>query len=185
MSNQISDLGRSALEAVQSLFLSLFTRSLDTRFLDFSLDVGRAELVINSKEESSSGEVGIYKGSYRWPYLKADLAAVVPHPLAVEVSYPLTFRQLRTQLLTRYQIAMEEGELALMVDGVGLMDDDNIATPLLNQYGQFHLYATAQSGRFVAGSRMSLIFLQPGKRVPLRALFDVKSPNMLGALVGT
>lgn len=183
MSNQVTDLSRSALEAVVSLFLSVFTRQLDVNFVDFALDVGTAELVITSREESASGAVGIYKGAYRWPYLKADLSTVLPYPLAVETAYPLTFRQLRAQLLTRYQISLEEGEVALTVGGAGLMDDDVISTPLLNQYGQFYLYATSQSGRFVAGTRMSLIFLQPGRRVPLRALFDTKHTSLLDPLV--
>lgn len=183
MSNQISDLGRSALEVVVGLFLNVFSRPLNQNFVEYSLDVATSELVITSKEESSSGEVGIYKGSYRWPYLKANLNTALPHPLAVELAYPLTFRQLRAQLLTRYQIAVDEGELALTVGGEGLEDNDTINVPLLNQYGQFHLYATAQSGRFVAGSRMTLIFLQPGSRLPLRALFDTKQPAVLDVLV--
>lgn len=183
MSNQITDLGRSALEAVVALFLNVFTRPLNQSFVEYSLDVATSELVITSKEESASGEVGIYKGSFRWPYIKANLSTVLPHPLAVELAYPLTFRQLRAQLLTRYQIAFEEGELATSVGGPGLMDNDVISTPLINQFGQFHLYATAQSGRFVAGSRMSLVFLQPGSRIPLRALFDTKQTDMLGTLV--
>ncbi len=184
MSNlsQIIDLGKTALDAVISLFYLHFTRTLDPRFVNFSLDVQNSELIITSRDESSSGEVGIYRGEYRWPYAKANLSLVCPHPLVVQAEYPMTFRQLRSQLLTRYQIVLEEGEFSLTNGGAGLMDDDNIATPLINQYGQFYLYATAQSGRFQAGSRMTLIFIQPGRRVPLRGLFDLKAPNVLGEL---
>ncbi len=184
MSNlaQIIDLGKSALDAVIALFFTHFTRPLDSRFVDFSLDVNSSELIITSKEESSSGEVGIYRGQYRWPYQKADLSLVIPHPLAIQAEYPMTFRQLRSQLLTRYQIVLEENEVSLANGGPGLTDDDNIATPLINQFGQFHLYATENSGRFQAGTRMTLIFIQPGRRIPLRALFDVRAPDALGVL---
>jgi hypothetical protein len=182
--NTPTDLWRPALDMIVDLFFATFMRPINRDFVEFSLDVATSELVITSKEESASGEVGIYKGSYRWPYLKANLSLVLPHPLAVEVAYPLTFRQLRQQLLTRYQINLEEGEVALTVGGPGLMDNDNITTPLINQYAQFHLYATAQSGRFQTGSRMSLIFLQPGGRVPLRGLLDTIHSNPLAALVG-
>lgn len=181
----ISAMGRTALEAVQNLFLAVFTRPLDTRFVDFSLDTRSSELVITSKEESDSGEVGIYRGAWRWPYRKANLDSVLPYPLAVQVEYPLTFRALRAQLLSRYQILLEENEFALTVGGTPLVDDSLVAAPLMNQYGQFYLYATESSGRFMAGTKLQLVFLQPTKRVPLRALFDLKAPDALGALVGT
>lgn len=180
----ISALGRSALEAVKNLFLAVFTRPLDQRFIDYSLDASRSELVITSKEESDSGEVGIYRGAYRWPYKKANLDTILPYPLALTVEYPLTFRALRAQLLSRFEILLEENEFALTVNGTPLVDDSLVATPLMNQYGQFYLYATANSGRFVAGSKLQLIFLQPSKRIPLRALFDLKAPDGLGVLVG-
>lgn len=179
-----TDLWRPALDMIIDLFIGQFMRPLNRDFVEFSLDVASSELVITSKEESASGEVGIYKGSYRWPYIKANLSTVLPHPLVVELEYPLTFRQLRQQLLTRYQISLEEGEMALTVGGAGLVDNDNITTPLINQYAQFHLYATAQSARFQAGSRMSLIFLQPSRRIPLRGLLDTIHANPLNALVG-
>lgn len=180
----ISALGRTALEAVKNLFLAVFTRALDTRFVDFSVDSARSELVITSKEESESGEVGIYRGTFRWPYTKANLDSILPYPLAIQADYPLTYRSLRAQLLTRYQILLEENEFSLTPNGTPLVDDSQVATPLMNQYGQFYLYATVSSGRFVANSKLQLVFLQPTKRVPLRGLFDLKAPDGLGALVG-
>ncbi len=180
----ISALGRTALEAVKNLFLAVFTRTLDTRFVDFSLDAQRSELVITSKEESDSGEVGIYRGVYRWPYGKANLDSILPYPLAVQVEYPLTFRSLRAQLQSRYQIYLEENEFALTVGGTPLVDDSLLDSPLQNQYGQFRLYATTNSARFTAGSTLQLIFIQPTKRVSLRTLLDIKAPDGLGVLVG-
>lgn len=184
MSNlsQLVDLSKSALDAAIQLFFAHFSRPLDTRFINFSLDVNAGELIITSREESADGQVGIYRGTFRWPYLKSDLALALPHPLVVQAEYPMTFRQLRAQLVSRYQIVLEENEFSLTSGGPGLVDDSNIATPLMDQYGQFYLYATNASGRFIAGTRMSLIFLQPGRRVPLRALLDVRAEDGLGTL---
>lgn len=180
----IGRLSATALEVVVELFLSILTRPLRREHLRFELDTATSELVITALDSTASGEAGIYKGTTRWPYVKADLALVMPHPLAVEVSYPLTFRQLRAQMLSRYDFLLEENEFALKPNGAGLMDDSNIATPLINQYGQFHLYATEQSGRFKAGSKITLIFIQPGRRIPLRGLFDVETGDILKALTG-
>lgn len=178
----IRQLGVSALEAVTGLFLASLTRPLNTDFVQFELDVTSGQLVIAARSESDGGVAGTYRGSYRWDYRKANLNLVIPHPLAVEVQYPLTFRQLRTQVMSRYGIYLEEKEFSLTDGGPGLEDDDILNTPLLNEYGQFRLYATDQSGRFVAGSSFALIFLQPHTRVPLRGLFDVNNPNPLGVL---
>lgn len=179
----VSQLGTTAIEAVKALFYSVFTRTLDARFVDFSLDAAASELVIVSKDESSDGQVGRYRGSYRWPYTKANLNSLVPYPLAVQAEYPMTFRQLRSQLMTRYNIFLEENEFSLTTgNNVGLVEDSVLATPLMNAYGQFSLYATVNSGRFVAGSSLTMIFVQPNRRIPLRALFDLKAPNILGEL---
>ncbi|WJJ55127.1 hypothetical protein [Xanthomonas phage RTH11] len=184
MSNlsRISSLSRTALEAVQNLFLAVFTRSIDTRFVDFSLDRQNSELIITSKEESESGEVGIYRGAYRWPYNKASLNTSVPFPLAVQVEYPLTFRALRAQLLARYEILLEENEFAMTLGGTPLVDDSLLDQPLLMEFGQFKLYATSSSGRFVAGTYLTLVFVQPNKRISLRSLFDTTKTDLLGSL---
>lgn len=184
MSNlsQLIDLSKNALDAAIHLFFVHFNRPLDTRFINFSLDANSGELIVASREESADGQVGIYRGTFRWPYNKADLALALPHPLVVQAEYPMTYRQLRAQLLSRYQIVLEEHEFSLTSGGAGLVDDDNIVTPLINQFGQFHLYATNASGRFIANTRFSLIFIQPGRRVPLRALLDVRAGDGLGTL---
>ncbi|QVD49364.1 hypothetical protein LUCX_294 [Xanthomonas phage vB_XciM_LucasX] len=186
MSNlsQFSVLSKTALEAVVNLFYYVFTRTLNRDFVEFALDTTTSELVITSKQESASGEVGIYRGSYRWPYGKASLQQVLPHPLAVEIAYPVSFRLLRQQLLTRYEFLVEEGELDVVQDGVGLQDDQTVSADLANSYGQLRLYATSKSGRFVANSYLTLMFIQPNTRIPLRALLDFKSGPTLGAMVG-
>lgn len=182
MSNANNGLGKTALEAVKAMFLAVFSRPLNTNFVNFQLDVSSGELIVSARDESDSGEVGIYRGIFRWPYTKASLNVACPNPLAVEVEYPLTFRQLRAQLVSRYDLVLEENEVSLTNGGAGLLDDSILATPLMNEYGQFRLYATATSGRFVAGTYLSLIFIQPHTRIPLRALFDFKSQGALGVL---
>lgn len=182
MSNAINGLGKTALEAAKAMFLAVFSRPLNTNFVNFQLDASSGELIVSARDESDSGEVGIYRGVFRWPYNKVSLNTVCPNPLVVEVEYPLTFRQLRAQLLARYDFVLEENEVALTNGGVGLMDDNHLATPLMNEYGQFRLYATGASGRFVAGTYLSLIFIQPNSRVPLRALLDFRSQGALGVL---
>lgn len=181
MSNTIG-LGKTALEAVKAMFLAAFSRTLNTNFVHFQLDASSGELIIAARDESDSGEVGIYRGVFRWPYNKASLNVACPNPLVVEIGHPLTFRQLRMQLQSRYDILLEENDVSLTVGGAGLLDDSILATPLMNEYGQFRLYATAASGRFLAGTYLSLIFIQPHTRVPLRALFDFKSQDALGIL---
>jgi hypothetical protein len=182
---QISTLSRTALDAVINLFFFVFTRALDRNFVEFALDTQTSELVITAREESPSGEVGIYRGVHRMPYQKAVLQSIVPYPLAVEFGYPLTYRQLRQQLTTRHQILIEEGEFAVAAGGEGMVDDDIISVPLLNDYAQFKIYATGDSGRFVKDSYMTLIFLQPNRRIPLRAILDIKSGPVLKPLMGS
>ena len=184
MSNQITSIGLhlSALETVKALFLATFTRPLEERFLNFTLDVANSRMTISAKTESQEGESSLYRGVAQFLYVKASLNVVVPHPLAVEFPYPMTFRQLRSQLLTRYNFLVEEGELALSANGPGLLDDTLISQPLASEYVQLRLYATVTSGRFTAGSSMGLIVLQPQRRVPLTALVDVNAPDVLNVL---
>jgi hypothetical protein len=180
--NILNLLSRPGLEVVRDLFLHNFNRPLQTKFVRFILDPIHSELVISSLDESSDGEVGIYRNEYRWPYLKADLAVLLPYPMAVQFNYPLTFRQLRPQLLSRYGILLEENEFSLSAGAIPLTDDDIVDSTLVNHYGQFHLYAHANSGRFKENSTLSLIFIQPDRRVPLRALFDLKVPGILNVM---
>ena len=175
-------LSRSSLEAVKEQFLALFTRPLRTEFIDFSLDAPQSQLILTARAESDSGEASTYRGSYRWTYVKANLATVLPHPLAVEHVYPMTYRQLRSQLRSRYGLHLEEHELAETNGGVGLVDDSIIDVPLAETYIQLHLYATPQSARFVTGSTLRLLLIQPHRRVPLTALLDHNAPQALNVL---
>lgn len=173
--NQLSALGKTALEAVVEMFFSVFTRELDRNHVRFELDVANSELIITSLDQTASGATGIYRGTARVPYLKADLSQVCPYPLAVQATYPVTFRELRAQLRSRYDIILEQGEMATKLNGTPLTDEMTISEPLMAEYGQFKLYATQFSGRYRAGTSMTLIFIQPNKRVPLSALLDLEN----------
>lgn len=181
--NQISALGKNALDAVVDLFFSVFTREIDRNHVRFELDVANSELVITSLDQTAGGTTGIYRGTARVPYLKADLSQVCPVPLAVQTTYPVTFRELRAQLRTRYDIVLEQGEVAARINGTPLTDEMTISEPLMQEYGQFKLYATQFSGRYRAGTSMTLIFIQPNKRVPLRALLDLENPLSIKPLL--
>jgi hypothetical protein len=183
MSNSLTSLlSRPGLDVVKDLFLASFIRPLDLKFLQFTLDASTSELVITSLDESQDGEVGIYRNNFRWPYVKANLSTLLPYAMALRIDYPLTFRQLRTQLLDRYQIYMDENEFSLSPDAVPLTDDSAVDSTLVSGYGQFNLYAAATSGRFVTNSQLKLMFIQPNRRVPLQALFDLRVPDILGEM---
>lgn len=175
-------LGVSALEAAKQQFRAVFTRPLLEQFVTFSLDTAASQLVIAARTESDSGEASSYRGSYRWTYVKVNLATVLPHPLALETPYPMSFRQLRAQLQARFGVHLEEGEFALTAGGTGLQDDDNVNAELGSSYAQLRLYALPSSGRFVAGSSFGLIFVQPQRRVPLTAVLDLNAPGVLSPL---
>lgn len=176
-------LSMTSLEAVIALFYSFFNRPLDERFIQLSLDKENSELIIASKDESTDGQVGGYRGSYRWKYRKANLSVTCPNPLAIQIEYPTNFRELRNRLLSRYQFLLEENEFSLSPNGVnGLTDDSTINIDLLEEYGQLKLFATANSGRFLLGTELTLIVLQPNERMPLRALLDVRAPDLLSVM---
>jgi hypothetical protein len=175
-------LNRTGSEVVKDLFFQSFSRALQVKFLDFTVDAPQSQLVITSLDESQDGEVGIYRNVYRWSYLKADLTAMFPYSLAVQAQYPVTFRQLQSLLLNRYNLLLEPNEFCLSPNAVPLVEDDLINSTLLNNYSQMKLYAHAQSARFVENSELSLIFIQPDRRIPLRALFDLKTPNVLDVM---
>lgn len=180
--NQLSVLGKNALDAVVTLFLSMLTRPLRSDHVRFRLDTTTTELVVESLDVTADNETGLYIGQSRWPYQKARLDVILPQPLVVELGYPTTFRQLRASLFTMHGVVVEEGELALTVGGAALNDNDQISRPLLDAYGHLRLYATEDSGRFVAGSSMTLLFIQPDRRVPLKGLFDFSGIQSLDEL---
>lgn len=184
MSNQNLSLGISSLEAVKQLFLNTFQRSLDVRFVTFELSPTTSELVITSRDESDSGEVGIYRGSYRWGYNKVPLEVVFPHALPIEATYPLTYRQLKAHFLNRFGVLLEERDLALSQGGQPLIEGTILDVPLDLTYSQLTLYATGESGRFQAGTSVSVLFLQPNTRIPLKGLLDTQHQDDLQVLVG-
>lgn len=185
MSTPTHNLGLTAVALVKELFLNSFTGPLNPAAVSFALDVNRSQLVITPSAVIGDAIVSDFSGVYRFSYVKADLEQVIPHPIAVLVAnYPMTYRQLRNQLMARYGFLLEQKEFALAVDGASLEDDSNITTPLKNQYGQLTLYATDDSGRFLKNTSFSLIVLQPNLRVPLRALLDVIVPDTLSVLTG-
>src|SRR5690606_14115855 len=127
-------------------------------------------------------------GEYRWTYNKADLTAVFPGPLTIESDYPPSYRQLKSLLKGRYGFEIQDQEFSLTYGGEPLAGEDSVSTPLVDDYSQLLLYPTPCAPRFqmatAAGpSALGLIFIQPNKRVPLRALMDFNQSAILPLLL--
>lgn len=158
--------------AIEESFFSVLTKPLDRTLVNLTLDPINSQLVVTPRDGADTSTTSPYRGEYRWNYVKVNLDTLIPYALSLESDYPLTYRALRQQLLTRYQINIDEGEFSLTLGGPGLGNDDLVDTPLQDDYIQVRIYARPESARFSAGSTIRLTFIQPTRRVPLRALFD-------------
>lgn len=170
--------------AIEESFFSVLTKPLNRNFVNLTLDAVNSQLVITPRDGADSSSTSPYRGEYRWSYTKVDLDSLIPYALSLETDYPLTYRALRQQLLTRYQINIAEGEFSLTPGGAGLRNDDTVNTPLQDNYTNIQIYARPESARFRTDSSIRLTFIQPTRRVPLRALFDSSHRKDLETLKG-
>jgi len=170
--------------AIEESFFSVLTKPLDRNLVEITVDAVNSQLVITPRDGADSSTTSPYRGEYRWSYTKVNLDTLIPYALSLETDYPLTYRALRQQLLTRYQINIAEREFSLTPNGPGLRDDDNVNTPLQDGYTHVSIYARPESARFRRNSTIRLTFIQPTRRVSLRALFDSSHRKDLETLKG-
>lgn len=172
--NPASPLAQESLPFVLNMFRAQLIKPLDENHVIFSLDAPTSRLVITAREISTNGELGKYFGEYRQPYIKADLARVLPHPVLYNKPYPATYRILRRGLEEQYGIVLEQGEFALSSAPTHpLVDDDELSLAPNVNHGEIWLSALPSSGRWQTDSMIKLIVVPPN------------GPNRLNAIVAT
>ncbi len=172
--NPASPLAQESLSFVLNMFRAQLIKPLDENHVIFSLDAPTSRLVITAREVSTNGELGKYFGEFRQPYVKADLARVLPYPVLYNMPYPATYRILRRGLEEQYGILLEQGEFALSnAPTHPLVDDDELNLSPNADNGEIWLTALASSGRWQTNSTIKLIVVPPA------------GPNRLNAIVAT
>ena len=176
-----------ALPALDAVILQLqkqLSSPLVLEHLDFRLDRGSSELIINAKDFTRNGEVGVYKGSARYPYGKADLQKVLPYPLVYTGPYPTIFRNLAQWMRATYGILMEEGEFATTNrPTVPLVGNAPIDAEPETNVGVVSLVALASSGRWRAGTSIRLLVTGSGGAEQLNGLISMRREAELSQLV--
>lgn len=149
----------TALELVKQQVDRMTNYVIDYNQIALSVDAVNSEFVLTARAVTGDGTENTYLGELRRPYVKLDLEHLLPGPLFIDMSYPLTYNQLRMYLLDTYQIVMEESELAkASTPYVPLLNGDYLDDPLENTLGITELVVTEKSGRFISGGRIQLIF---------------------------
>lgn len=173
-----------ALEAVIGQLDRQLSTPLVKEHLNFSLDQGSSELVIQAKDFTRNGDVGIYKGSTRYPYGKADLLKVLPYPLVYTGPYPTIFRNLAQWMKATYGILMEEGEFATTNrPTTPLVGNAPVDAEPETSVGVVSLVALASSGRWQAGSTIRLLVTGSGGAEQLNGLISMRRTAELSQLV--
>lgn len=173
-----------ALDAVLGQLEKQLSSPLVMEHLNFTLDRGSSELLIQAKDFTRNGDVGIYKGSVRYPYGKADLQKVLPYPLVYTGPYPTIFRNLALWMRATYGILLEDGEFATTnrpttpLVGNALVD----AEPETS-VGVVSLVALASSGRWQSGTTLRLLVTGSGGAEQLNGLISMSRTAELSQLV--
>ncbi len=129
-----------------------------------STDAENARLILQSRTQTTDGRPAVYSGQSEFHYRKFPLPTILPHDLAYDGEYPLSFTRLQTFMKFSYDFKMEENEFALeKPDGqltAPLKTGDTIEGPLHSQ-NYLVLRVTEHSTRWIAGGAMRL------KMIPL------------------
>lgn len=166
-------LARSALDVLRERYLAALTKPLDLSYVDFAVDAPTSHLVISARAYSqSANQVGVYTGSHRAAYIKANLDRILPYPIHYPSGYPTTMGTLRQVLQQRYNLLLEEREFDVVANrAIGLSDDQMLSNTIDPQTNVVTLYATAASGRWLPNGRLRLVLTQR-KQVAPAQYFD-------------
>lgn len=177
-------LGLTALDAVIGHLQRQLSTPLVLEHLNFTLDRGSSELLIQAKDFTRNGDVGLYKGSVRYPYGKADLLKVLPYPLVYTGPYPTVFRNLAQWMRSTYGVLLEEGEFATTNrPTTALAGNAPVDAEPETNVGVVTLVALASSGRWQAGTTLRLLVTGNGGAEQLNGLISMNRTAELSQLV--
>lgn len=173
-------LSLSALEVVKAQVDRMTDYVVDYNQIALSIDAEASEFVLTARAVPLDGAASNYVGEIRRPYVKSSLDTLLPGPLFIDVTYPVTYNQLLLHLKEVYNIVMEEEELAKSsTPMVPLFNGDYLDDALERTLGIMELVVTSKSGRFVAGSRLPLIFAYAGSQRRLQDAYrQTKVPKI-------
>ena len=152
-----------ALQAVSDQFDAMMSITVDRNLIDYDIDPVTSEFILRGREFALDGSPGTIVGELRRPYGKVALDTLLPTPLLIELNYPCTYDQLKQHLQQRYQILLEENDLAkASTPNTPLLGSHYVDDPVELTLGIVDLVVTSQSGRFQTGGRLRLRVASPG-----------------------
>lgn len=179
-----SPLGMSGVAYLRQRYLQACTKPLDPKHVEFIVDAPASTLTIRSLGYSTTGEVGKYLNAHTVGYGKASLNTVLPHPIFIARSYPMSFAELAEYVLFTYGLYIGVGEFALGTSPtVPLIATSQIAiTPELTG-DLIELRALPSAVLWTTGSRILLRLPTVGSQISMGALFAQADAGDLARLV--
>lgn len=172
-----SPLRQTGLDYLSEQYFATINKPLPPEQVILSVDALESTLTISSRDYTTDNEVGLYQGSHTVSYEKANLSALLPHPLEVMLSYPARWNDIRDYLVNRYSIVVEDSEFALEIDGDPIVGDTLISeTPDLAG-DVLYLYALPTAVRWVAGSYMMLRIVRIGQAQSITSTVAQSTPG--------
>jgi hypothetical protein len=169
-----SPLGQTGLEAAIAQMRAKLRKSLDERFVEYSLDATNAILHVNSLERSATGDYGKYAGSAQLSYEKVSLYDVAPEPILYTGQYPILFVQFAGWVKQQYGIVLEENEFTISGGPLTeLINSSIMSFPPDADSGLMKLRAGVNSARFLAGSEIKFHMAPDNGPVYLKGLMNI------------
>jgi hypothetical protein len=179
-----SPLAMDALTYLSQQYLQQCTKPLDPNHIVFSADGTTSTLTITSRPYATTGEVGKYLGAFTAPYVKVNVGQLLPHPVDVDVTYPVTWADLRAYLNRVYGLVLGAGEFALSTaPTIALVDSTVLTTPPDLSGDILTLIALPTALLWTSGSRVLLRIPRVGGRLSLNSLIAQSQPGDLARLV--
>lgn len=179
MSNQLLELlqipaegliSKSALPAIRDHFLELTYATIDEDQVVFTVNTATSTLDLVGREEATDGSPGKFVGSFSVPYQKVPIERCLPFPLFLDIDYPTNFSMIRSHLLERYGVVLEQFELSKTPSGPGLGDSDFVDAQA-DAANMVELYVSDASGRFITGDPVRFSFARVGGARSLNLTF--------------